>query len=146
MKIIHLFWAGARELSSSWLLATCGSLFSSRFRLLFTYFCTAQASILLRSDLNSTRCRKCLQIFIDFRKFPLKIAIFFFYRAPLVRSQQNFTESTSCWRNYQHLIYNCRIYFAEHNIFKADPRAEICKFLQYHTWSYLHFRRGPKLW
>ena len=38
MKIIHLFWAGARELSSSWLLATCGSLFSSWFRLLFRFF------------------------------------------------------------------------------------------------------------
>ena len=62
MKIIHLFWAGARELGSSWLLATGVSLFSSCFRLLFrffhchflrsffwlcsllTYFCTAQIS------------------------------------------------------------------------------------------------------
>ena len=38
MKIIHLFWAGARELGSSWLLATGGSLFSSWFRLLFRFF------------------------------------------------------------------------------------------------------------
>ena len=34
MKIIHLFWAGARELGSSWLLATGGSLFSSWFTLM----------------------------------------------------------------------------------------------------------------
>ena len=38
MKIIHLFWAGARELGSSWLLATGGSLFSSWSRLLFRFF------------------------------------------------------------------------------------------------------------
>ena len=34
----RLFWTGARELSSSWLLTTFGSLFSSWFRLLFRFF------------------------------------------------------------------------------------------------------------
>ena len=39
MEKVHLLWAGARELSSSWLLATCGSLFSSWFlRLPFRFF------------------------------------------------------------------------------------------------------------